>query len=302
MSTIFTSDLANSLKDTLEGINDDDLDGAQSKAVFPKWCEIRTMSDHYEDDLEMAGPGVLAEKPEGTNLQGFTLQEGTLTRYYARTFGGKMMITEEAQEDAKYPEAIRLALRLKRAIWKTADYDATNILARMFSTAYPGGDGLPLCSASHTLPQGGTFSNLMAVPMSPSVAALIVAISQIRKFTGHDGTIEGVEAKKIVCPTEQWGAWAGVVGSQMRPDTGNFAEINVIKPLNLEVVPVKYWTNTTTNWGIVTDAEMGVNFRWRRRPRARTWMENDNETIHHSNTARWSRGWTDPRGFYGVNL
>lgn len=300
--TIFTSTIANALKETLDEIVDDDLDNFKEKAVFTKWMDIKSMSDNYEDDLETGGPGFAVEKTEGEEMALGGISEGTLTRYIARTFALKLIITEEAIEDRKYPKVLEAAKRLNRTMWKTADLDSTNVLARMFNPLYTLGDGQPLCSTAHTLPQGGTFSNVMTVPMSPSRVAMSILTSQMRKLPGHDGTIEGYEPRKVLCPMEQWYIWKGLVMSEKAPEPGAFNEINVVRDLfnDDDVIPIKYWTNTSTNWAILTDADQRPNFRWRRKPRSRTWVDNDQELMKYGISARWARGASDARGIMGV--
>lgn len=299
---VFTSTIANSLKETLESIVDDKHVGGESSCVAPKWLTIKGMDDNWLDDLEMGGPGLATETAEGAPIVVGSIQEGYVTRYISRKFALRLVITEEALEDGKYEQVIDAAMRLKRALWKTWDIDMTNMLARAFNSSYTGGDGLCLANASHTLPSGGTFSNLMATPMTPSRTAIIQATTQIRKMSGHDGTIEGYEPKCIVCPMDQWAAWAGVVKSAKAPEPGAFNEINVANSeLDLDVVPIKYWTASTTNWGIITDADNGLVGRFRRRPRSRSWVENSQEVMNYAISARWARGWSDPRGYFGVN-
>ena len=76
-STIFTSTIADHLKDTLDVIVDDPMDGFEAKAVFSKWCDVETMADQYVDDLEQGGPGLASEVAEGWNIgyrrSGFTV-------------------------------------------------------------------------------------------------------------------------------------------------------------------------------------------------------------------------------------
>lgn len=301
MSTIFSSDIFNSFKETLDEIVDDRMGDNESKLVCKKWAKMDSMDEAYTDDLEMGGPGLATQTDEGEELNVGSVREGFLTRYTPRKFALKLIVTDEAMEDNKYPETLRLAKRLDRAIYKTFDVDMTNILIRAQNASYTGGDGVPLASASHTLPHGGTWSNTLATPLAPSRIALITAISLLKKFPGHDGTTEGVEAKKIVHPTEQWGVWGGILGSDMAPEPGNFAEINVVKGLGIKAVEVKHWSNTTTNWGIITDAEDGIQAKWRRRPKSNSWVENDNETMKYAVSARWARGWSDARGFFFSN-
>src|SRR5690349_2830393 len=259
--SVFRSVLANTLKNTLNKIIDDDTDGVKSKVVFTKYCDEIPMSDAYEDDLETAGPGLASDTPEGTEIPLGTIREGAMTRYIARKFALKLVVSEEMMEDGKYPDAIKAARRLKRAMWLTADVDAALMLVRAENTGYVGGDGQPLASASHTLPHGGTFSNLMATPMTPSRAAWHVATAAIRTFPGHDGIRSRLTPKRVLCPVEQESTWEELTESTMAPEPGNFATINIIKRANIEVVGVTHWTNTTTNWAVQTDADNGLNFR-----------------------------------------
>jgi hypothetical protein len=301
MSTVFTSTIYNSLKETLDEIIDDAGKGYSKGLIFPKWCTVKNMKDYYEDDLEMGGPGLASEVAEGSPLVVGGIQEGVLTRYISRKFGLKMVVTEEAIDDTKYDRVINAAPRLIRALYKTADIDATNMLVRGFNSAYPGSDGVSLFSNAHTLPGGGTYSNTLATPMTPSRAAVIQITSMARKLPGHDGVTEGYETRDVLCPTEQWAVWEGVVKSEKAPEPGQFNEINVARDVIRNVIPIKYWNNTTTNFAITLDCENGLNFRWRRKPRSRSWVDEDNEVMNYGISARWDRRWSDARSIIGSN-
>lgn len=298
MSTVFTGTVYHTLKETIDEVIMDPAYG-ESDLVCRKFLERKTMSDNYEDDLGIAGPGLAAETAEGTSIPAVTITEDYVTRYLARKFTSKIMITEETVEDCKYEKVVEMTRYLKRSMFKTMDIDMTFLLVRAENADYVGGDGVALASTAHTLANGGTFSNMFAVAQSPSRLALINATSQIRKYPGHDGITEGYEPKKIVCPTEQWAVWAGILKSTHAPEAGQFNEINVVNSeLDLSVVDIPYWDNTTTNWGIITDAPNGLQYRVRRKPRTRSWVDNDQEVMNYAMSARWSRGWSDPRGFF----
>lgn len=301
MSTVFSGAVAQNLKLTLDSVVTDKTDGVESGALFKKWMGVSNMSDQYEDDQEYGGPGLVSRKTEGAELATGTIREGFTKRYVAETFGLKLVITEEAIEDSKYPQVINAAKRLKRALWKTADIEATNHLVRMTDSNYVGGDGVVLASASHTLPHGGTWSNIMATPMSPSRAAVIVATTAVGKFPSQDGVVEGNTIKKVVCPLDQWAVWDVLTGSKMAPEAGEYNAINVVNSMGLEVIPIKYWDNTSTNYGFITDAEDGFKWKWKRKPRGRSWVDNGQELMLYSTSARWASGWSNARGFYGVN-
>lgn len=301
MSTVFTGTVFHTLKETIDDVIMDPTYG-ESDLVCRKWMERKTMRDNYEDDLGIAGAGLASETAEGSSIPAVTISEDYVTRYLSRKFTSKIMITEETVEDCKYEKVIDMARHLKRSMFKTMDIDMTNILVRATNAAYVGGDGQPLASTAHTLANGGTFSNMFAVAQSPSRLALINATSQIKKYPGHDGITEGYRPMKIVSPTEQWAVWAGILGSTHAPEAGQFNEINVMNtsngPYDLSAIDIPYWDNTTTNWGIITDAPNGINYRMRRKPRTRSWVDNDQEVMNHAISARWAKGWSDPRGFF----
>jgi hypothetical protein len=299
--TVSTAVIAGSLKETLESIVDDDTDGAMSNLMILKVLDEQTMKDNFQDDLEYGGPAILVEKPEATEVQSGDIKEGYLTRYMSRTFALKIIVSDEAMEDKKYDQVINAQKRLMRAAGKTVEVDGSLIFVRGFNTSYPGGDGLPLFSASHTLPQGGTWSNTMATPAAPSVAAVITATTQIRKFPGHDGYTQGYEPECVVCPVDQWAQWDVILHSTHKPEAGEFNAINVVNySLDIDVYPLKFWNNTTTNWCMKTNADNGLKWLWKRRPKGRAWVDNDFEVKKTSVSYRSARGWSDARCGLGV--
>ena len=302
MSEIFTSTAALALKNTLEDIDTDEHGSEGSEAVFPDWIDVENMTDNYIDYVEYAGSGLAGEKPEGESYPVGTIYEGPQTRFNARTYGQRMIVSEEAIEDLKYDKVVQAAKRNNRSLWKLADFDATLLLVRAANAAFVGGDGQPLASASHVTPGGGTYSNMLPVAMSPSKAAVVIARAQLMKLVGHDNLIDGVEPKKVVFPVEQWGVWEELLSSKFDPTPGAFNAVNVVnKKLNLTPVPVKYWNSTSTNWAFITDAKDGLKWLWRRKPKSNTWVTEDKTMMNYAISARWSRGWVNPRGFFFSN-
>lgn len=296
-----TSTAFRTLKATLEAIVTDKTDGIEDNLVCTKIFATSTMSDNYEDDLENGGPGLATEKAEGQQLDEMSLYEGAITRYISRKFGLIMPMTEELDEDGKYnSKYLNLPKRGKRAVYKTLEIDCANVINRATSSSYVGGDGVSLASSSHTIPGGGTFSNTLSTPFSPSRAALIVVRNNLKKLPGHDGVVEGYSIKKVVFPPDQWGAWMGILGSDKVPESPN-NETNVVMDLKIQPVECQYLTSAS-NWSVITDAPDGLKLKWRRKPKARMWYDEATEIIKHGISARWARGWTDGgRGFYFSN-
>lgn len=300
MSTITTATAYKTLKATIDKIITDPTDNVESNLVCTKYMQTGTMEDNYIDDLEVGGPGLATERSEGQALEVGSLYEGPLTRYISRKFGLIMQITEELDEDGKYNDKyINAARRLKRATYKTLEIDCANVLNRAANASYVGGDGVPLASASHPIPGGGTFSNTLGVALSPSRTALITVVQNVMSLPGHDGIVEGYGVTAVVHPIAQWGAWKGILGSDKVPESA-FNEINVIHGMGIKQISVPYWTGSTTNWGALTDAAK-LRMLWRRKPKARTWYDEATEVINHGVSARWARGWSDARAFYFSN-
>lgn len=300
---VFSGSVARTLKKVLNKIVDDPLNNAREKMVLTKWCQMGSLEDQYEDDVEYAGGGLVALKPEGGELQPITMKEGPTTRYTAQSFGAVMNITEEAIDDCKYKEVIAIAKRLDRSMYKTIDIDGTFPLMRMADTNYVGGDGVTLANSAHPLVNGGSFSNTLATPLSPSPVLVATVWSTLQVMPGHDGIIEGYEIEKVVYPPAQHFAWATILKSKMNPEAGNFAAINVVNnELDIKPVSVKYWSSSTTQCGFITSADNGLQFKYRKKPTGRSWVDNNNWVMKFSTGARWARGWSDPRGFFGNNL
>lgn len=298
--TIFSTTIANDLKDTLEDIIDDHTDGIEEKVEFTKIFEEKPMGDAYVDYLEMGGPGLAQEVPEGQELSSGSINEGWLMRFWARKLGLILDVTDEAMEDGKHEEVIAAAKRLKRALWKALDIDAANVFNRMFDSAYVGGDGIELSATNHTLPGGGTFSNEMATPLGPSEASFIVARTQVMEYPGHDGIAgDGYQLEGVAFPHGQLGAWEVVTGSKLGPEANNFAAINTAHN-KLKLHPMVHWTATDTSYCYLTNVDNGLCYFWRRKPKNRTWVENRPERMSYSISARIARGWLDPRKFLGV--
>lgn len=295
----------NSLKETLDEIISD-KDSGKARCNYDQWVKTKSIDEAYVDYLEVGGPGFLAAKPEGAEMQRGVRKEGYMSRFTPVVYGLQLVITQEARDDNKYPEAIALTKALKRSAHKTIDMLCTKVLVDAWDTASPLGDGLPLFSSSHTTPNGSTWSNEMAVPMSPSVEAYATARSAVRKFVDHAGVVEGNEIEKVLCPTEQEPVWEAILYSAKTPDAGNFAEINIMNrdmgSSKTAIVPLRFWDNTTTNYAFQTDADHGMHLFERKGLTPVSWVGDGQLTLHEGVYTRFDYGVIDARSHYGVQM
>lgn len=300
-NAVFRSDVAIMLMNTLQRVSYTQ-DGGELD--INRYYEVGTLRGAYEDQMDLAGPGLAYETEEGEEFGSGTLEEGTVTRYRARKVGLTLAMTEEVVEDgpSEWAKAIKLSTHAERAVRKTAMIDGASLFCTGFSTAYPVADGCAMFSASHTLPGGSLYSNLMAVPLGPSYAGIVAAISDCKVMPDNEGLRAGYAIKKLLHPVEQWAEWEVVFGSSMQPTPGNYSAINVVNRNfgSIERIELKFWDNTTVNWACVTDAEDGLQWKWKRRPRTDTWVDEGREVMKNKRSARYAHGITNCRAVYGV--
>jgi len=185
----------------------------------------------------------------------------------------------------------------------TQEYLAANVFINSFSSSYVGGDGVSLCSASHKLPKGGTYSNQFSTAMSFSETAVETMVVNLSKMPSSNGLIVGgYNLKHVVVPKELMFRAARVLKSDLQNDTANNA-INVLKKdFSIGYVSNAYLTSSTNWWG-VTDADNGLRWIWRQKPRFNTHNTEDNMTMRaNANMRILGPGWSNPRGVYGSNI
>lgn len=301
-TTISQGTIYQSLKRTLDAIITDNKTGAD-KTDYKKWVKTRSMKDAWSDFLEMGGPGFLSEKAEHAEMAADSIQEGYKKRFVAVTYALQLIISQEAMDDGKYKEAIALTKKLRRSAEKTKDMLLTGMLVDGWNTAVALADSKPLFSATHSLPDGGTYSNTLATPLSPSVTAYATIRSACRKLPDHAGLTEGYEPVRILCPVEQEGTWEEILHSKLRPDAGNLAAVNIVNRDLMGnknvLIPLRWWDNTTTNWCIQTDEEMGACLMERKAITARSWIDNGHMSLHEGISTRFDYGVIDGRSFFG---
>lgn len=301
MSLVTTSVISNSLKETLDQVWGDKMTGSlQWESLGYK---VTNTTDNFVDDQEYAGTGLAQVKPEGQQIAVDSIQQGYPTRYYSLTYGLGFVVSEEAIADNKYDKAIDQQGNLARSMKVTQEYLGANVFINAFSSTYVGGDGVSLCSASHKLPKGGTYSNQFSTAMSLSETSIETMIVNLSKMVSSNGLIMGgFNLKHIVVPKDLMFRAARILKSDLQNDTANNA-VNVLKKdFQIGYVTNAYLTSSTNWWG-VTDADNGLRWIWRQKPRNRTHNVEDNLTVRSNSDMRiLGPGWSNPRGVYGSNI
>ena len=266
-----------------------------------EWSQLfekNTSKRAYEEDVGLSGFGLAGVKDQGAPISYDTERQGFTSRYNHVVYALGFIITREIYEDDLYDVVgKRKAQGLARSMKQTKEIVGANVFNRAFDSNYKGGDGSALIASSHANVAGGTWSNLQSADLSE--AALEQAVIDIAGFRDDRGLLIAAKPRKLVIPyTLQFEA-ARILGADGRTGTDS-NDPNVIKDKGMfsDVVTNHYFTDTDA-WFILTDVQDGLKYFERRGDAFEMDNDFDTENAKFKATARYSFGWTDPRGIYG---
>jgi len=290
------------LKELLPGLNalfgmEYDRYGEQHKEIF----ETENSERSFEEETKLSGFSAAPVKDEGSALAYDNAQEAWTARYNHETIAMGFSLTEEAIEDNLYDSlASRYTKALARSMAYTKQIKAASILNNGFDTDYPGGDGVPLFSASHPLVGGGTNSNVPSTPADLNETSLEAAAIQIQAWTDERGLLIAANPVKLVVPPSLQFVATRLLDTELRVATAD-NDINAIKSNGTirEGYTVNNFLTDTDAWFLKTDVPNGLK-HFVRTPMS-TSMDGDFETgnVRYKARERYSFGWSDPLAMWG---
>lgn len=264
--------------------------------LFDKYTSTRA----FEEDVGISSFGLAVQKSEGSPITYDTEKQAFITRYQHVVYALGFIITREMMEDDQYDVVgQRKAQGLAFSMRQTKEVVGANVYNRAFNSSFVGGDGVSLLNSAHPTLAGGTFSNQIATAADLSEAALEQACIDIAGFTNDRGLLIAVKPKRLIIPRQLMFEAKRILGSEGRVGTDN-NDMNALKTMGLipEVVVNHYLTDPDA-WFIRTDVPHGMKYFERRADSFDMDNDWDTENAKFKATARYSFGWTDPRGLYG---
>ena len=268
----------------------------------------------FEEEVLFTGFGTAPTKAEGAAVSFDDAQESFTSRYTHETVALAFAITEEAMEDNLYDTFAKLRAKgLARAMANTKQVKAADVFNNGFNSAFAGGDGQQLFSASHpTIGDGNQSNTLGATDLSE--ASLESALITISKAKDDRGILIGLQTQSLHIPSDLAFTADQILNSTMsttigvNPNTAangatNVNDINSIR--NQGMVPGGFFVNrrfTDTNaWFLKTDCPNGTKM-FVRSP-LQTKMEPDFDTgnVRFKARERYSFGFSDWRSYYGAS-
>jgi hypothetical protein len=268
----------------------------------------------FEEEVLFTGFGTAPIKAEGAAVSFDDAQESFTSRYTHETVALAFAITEEAMEDNLYDTFAKLRAKgLARAMANTKQVKAADVFNNGFNSAFAGGDGQQLFSASHpTIGDGNQSNTLGATDLSE--ASLESSLITISKAKDDRGILIGLQTQSLHIPSDLAFTADQILNSTMSTTIGvnpttaangatNVNDINSIR--NQGMVPGGFFVNrrfTDTNaWFLKTDCPNGAKM-FVRSP-LQTKMEPDFDTgnVRFKARERYSFGFSDWRSYYGAS-
>jgi hypothetical protein len=182
----------------------------------------------------------------------------------------------------------------------TKQVKAAAVLNNGFNSAYTGGDGASLFSASHSLVSGGSNSNIPSTPADLNETSLEAAVIQIAQWTDERGLLIAAKPKKLIVPPALQFVATRLLETEQRVGTTD-NDINALK--NNGSIPEGYTINnflTDNNaWFLTTDVPNGLKHFVRQSLVTSSDSDFDTGNMRYKARERYSFGWSDPLGMYG---
>jgi len=267
---------------------------------YTKLFDKQTSNKAFEEDVGVSSFGLAVQKSEGAPISYDSERQGFITRYQHAVYALGFIITREMMEDDQYDViGKRKAEGLAFSMRQTKEVIGANVYNRAFNSAYTGGDGASLISASHANIKGGTWSNQIATAADISEASLEQACIDIAGFTNDAGLLIAVRPEALVIPRQLIFEAKRILGTDGRVGTDN-NDLNAIKTLgSIPSVITNHFLTDTDAWFIKTNVQNGMKYMERRADSFDMDNDWDTENAKFKATARYSFGWTDPRALYG---
>jgi hypothetical protein len=271
--------------------------GEEHKEIF----EVETSERSFEEETKLSGFSAAPVKNEGSAIAYDNAQEAFTARYNHETIALGFSLTEEAIEDNLYDSlSARYTKALARGMSYTKQTKGAAVLNNGFDTAYPGGDGVPLFSASHPTVSGGVNANIPSTAADLNETSLEAAVIQIAAWVDERGLLIAAKPRKLVIPPSSMFIATRLLETELRVSTSD-NDINALKSNGSipEGYTVNHFLTDTDAWFLTTDVPNGMK-HFVRSPLANS-MDGDFDTgnVRYKARERYSFGWSDPLGMYG---
>jgi len=291
------------LKELLPGLNAlFGMEYATYGEEHKEFYEIESSERSFEEETKLSGFSAAPVKNEGSAIAYDNAQEAWTARYNHETIALGFAITEEAIEDNLYDSlSKRYTKSLARAMAYTKQVKGAYVINQGFNAVIIGGDNVSLFSTAHPLVNGGTNSNTFTTSPDLNETSLEAAVIQIAAWTDERGLLIAAKPRKLIVPPNQMFVSKRLLDTELRVGTTD-NDINALKAMGAipEGYKVNHFLTDTHSWNLLTDVPNGLKM-FQRTPLQNS-MDGDFDTgnVRYKSRERYSFGWSDPLGIFGV--
>jgi hypothetical protein len=230
---------------------------------------VENSTQAFEDEVEMAGVGIMPEKPEGSAAQYDDLIQGGTKRYVHLSYALGSRASWELIEDDQYGILKQVPKAHARSAIFAREMVAWNVFNLGFSTIVTT-DGVSLFNTQHPLLGGsaatavgpgltnvifasGTYPNRPSPDVDLSFTAIQLMVNQFERMVDSQGIPIRVKPKFILIPPELKFIAREILGSPGKPYT-NDNELNALLGEDLKFRVVHYFTSQSA-WFAVAEKD-----------------------------------------------
>ncbi len=274
----------------------DDL--AMHPEEFSQVFNVYSSTQAYEEDQLVAGLGTVPVKPEGEALKLDEPIQGGSLRYTHQAYGLGFQVTIEMWDDDKYGIMRKVSTDFAASIRQTIEATAAAVISGAFATTTTI-DGAYLCSTSHPLLGGSTYSNRAATDIALSISGMQEIIMLFELMVNERGLLRRSIPEYLLIPVNLQFTAGEILHSSYKPYTGH-NEVNVMQGRLLPMV--NHYLTSTTAWFVLSaKTEQTLKFFWRRQPSFDSQDDFFTKGASFSTYFRFSCGATYWHGFAGSN-
>lgn len=272
---------------------------------FSKVYRVMKSTREIEQTSQLSGVTLFSQIPEGSPMRYDEPVPGFNKTYTHAQYGLGFRASRVLVDDDRYSLIKKMATDLGRSAKESVELLAASTFNNAFSGSYLGPDGKALCATDHPLVKsGGTQTNAAAAAADLSVTSLQLALTAFRKQVDSSGRKIRLAPSTLVVPPDLEFTAAEILGGPMRSDTTNNT-INAFRQRDgfgaFRNVMVYEYLTSTTNWFVMADpGETEIRFYWREKPEPIHDVDFDTRSIKTAMWMRFSYGWSDFYGIYGV--
>jgi phage major head subunit gpT-like protein len=274
----------------------------EAPSVWESVFNLDSSQRAYEEDLSWAGFEQFQNYGELEDIELRDANEGYKTRYVHRKWGLGYQLSRELVDDNLYSGTIdQFPAMLARAARATKETVAASIFNLGFTGGPTGGDGETLFSTGHPFAgaAGGTGANTFSTARELSHSALKEALTALKRTRADDNIFSPIIPRVLLVPDALEHRANEILQTQQVPYSADNT-INVLTRQGLQVVAWSYLTDDD-NWFLLAPKENTLLRYFERWPMRQVMKDREeNQSMLHLAYERYSLGWSDWRGTWGV--